>query len=69
MLYMPFLSGSNTLPVKTVLLLNVLKNKKKIEKIKLVVYHFGTRNLGAGSKSQLGGKHKKTSNGIRETNN
>lgn len=43
MLCRPFLSGSNTLPVKTVLLLNaLLKNNNKINQ--LIVYLFDRRN-------------------------
>lgn len=46
MLYMPFLSGSNTLPVKTVLLLNVLKNKKKLKKNQVGCLPFWYKKFG-----------------------
>lgn len=63
MLYRPFLSGSNMLPVKTALLLSVLKNKYNNP---LALYHFDARNFGAGSKSQLGARYVKISIDFRE---
>lgn len=51
------------LPVKTALLLSVLKNKYNNP---LALYHFDARNFGARSKSQLGARYMKISIDFRE---
>lgn len=45
----PFLSGSNTLPVKTVLLLSVLKTKAAVS-----AHHGSTEIWGQGVKASYG---------------